>query len=352
MPRWALPNESVPMSICWPKHVEWDELRINLPEKIIVTELSNIEEVEFEEESRTLIVKKIFQTVEIVPEDYIVISMSYPISDKIPLQEKIQIQLLKQGSPQYSAIGYLRIFRPHIEVRVLPGARIILSEVYNKGKLPILMKIFGFGDIKIYIRATTRCELSTNTGDLRGSILKEFFRFMLNLEDHSEISKPEKEASIDFQVNPELIKDVLSEIKSILDGTLSAEIINLKEIDEEELHETIHLLKSMESHLEELLNTFLYKLLIDTGKKFPKETIEFENISALFDSNILAEAKILSLIIDYQDKLGNTYESNTVQIPVIDERKSKQKHPVIRVDFQPSQWEVNQLQNVEEFNFG
>ncbi len=352
IPRWALPNERVPMSICWSKSIEWDELRIILPKAVLVDDISNVEHFEYQTEIKTLIIRKIFHTQEKTTENFVVIVVASPKSKSIKKQEKILIRLMNEGVVQSETIGFLRIFRPLMDVDVLPGAGLILSEKIKRNTIPIIMKVQGFGDIRVRVKCTTHCVLDTEAGDLKGSLLKQFLGYLRKKERELPELNLANSKSTEFGVNPNLINELLSELKLIADGAVSADLFTLNDISDAEIEETIPLLNLIEKKMEDWLNTFMYELLIDTGKQYPQETIEVEHYSAILDSNILAEAKQLVLNFNYWDMLDNEYETHKVTIPVLDKRLDKHKHPIIRVEFMPAKWEVKQMKNVEAFKFG
>ncbi|OLS19820.1 MAG: hypothetical protein HeimC3_43490 [Candidatus Heimdallarchaeota archaeon LC_3] len=356
IPKWAIPTEEIPVYVEWNRDITWDQLLIKFPKDIHILEVSNVENFEVDFKTNICKIDKVFSAIDNSINFYIVALVTSSVTEAVQRQEKIEFLIYNKGVLLDQTFDHLRIFRPKLEIFTIPNTQIVIIDKGSKGKFPIGLKLFGFGDVRFKFDFITEGIVTTSLGNIKESLLRKFLKYLhdvgptmnskINSVDNSN-DKIKKETSL--ELHPNLLEEIISEAKNIL----QADDINLDiDITESEWKQVIEPLNLIEDDLLSIFKNFLYDLLTDTKRKYPGETLENQTpIIAVENPDIFVNTKSLKIQAKYLDVLDNEYKSNVIEIPVMDERKNKKTFPDLKFQFNPDNLEMKQIEGVEKYEF-
>ena len=162
IPKWALPKEIIPISVEWPKDIVWNYIEVHLPPEVVLEDLANIEEFNFDEQKNILKIKKTFEPANSelnLEYSYFVVEVSTPIIEDITKQYPVRVIQYADQKIINEISSFIRIFRPRVDFFNMPGNSIILDDTKQKGTFTFRLKLSGFGDTRFRIQIATRGQI-------------------------------------------------------------------------------------------------------------------------------------------------------------------------------------------------
>lgn len=183
---WALPNEDIPIHIRWESGLEFQTVRINIPEGFAFAEFVNLDEVQIEGLSATVEKSKISRG---DASTYFGCVVRYTrIPDGATHEGKVIFSFADGAQSKFSSELTARIFRPVLTF-VNPPKSIELTDASKLRTLPLYLKYTGFGDIQLRVEAVIGGSIVSEGGSVAHEIVRRLWL--------SEISEGDQDANVE-----------------------------------------------------------------------------------------------------------------------------------------------------------
>ena len=312
---WVLPNEEIPVHIIWDKDFDFNVIKIEKPEDLILSEFVNIED--YCQEQNLYIIRresiKKHDGIKDYPCFFGIIFIYKNLNfDELKLFKNIKVRFCKDTEIVYELPFLARIFRPKLN-NLSTINPIVLEDRKNDYKIDLNFECKGFGFVSTSIEAEiNRIKFTFDDSLFKRAYkkLKRKYKNILN-NNYGDI-QPEIRERFISRINPELVTKFLNIIDIFVNKENKENGDIIKAFEDENIDaflimnfivEVIEELKIRYKNENVLLNTPVLKL--------PKES---------FNDFI---HKIL-LFIHYEDLNGNKYDPLVLELNVNDVRSHPQ----------------------------
>jgi len=312
---WALPNEKIPIHLIWKSDFSCDFIKVYLPKEFKVHEFFNVEEYMIE--GSTIVIKKL------LTQNYFgLVVYSTEIYEEILTKKKILVKFLSRGKVKYVHTFIAKIIRPSLEITEAPKTILVKEGIDPRKLINISVKYSGLGKARIKIEVSHMGEIISHTESLYYQILKRMIdqKIFIGGAPKENVRLRKEGIRIDPEPLIQLAEDMVEKMKrGIIPLDINQEA--LKEFYEwlKKPENVDKLVKLIFSEIEQLMiRAILYYL-----DRHPSEDIELiqGQTKTIFKSRV----KEITVIIHYQDSLGNKYKPVQVTMKVNDQRKNVEK---------------------------
>jgi len=325
---WALPREDIPIHLVWEPSFDYDAIRIDIPEDVIIKEFFNVGD--FSNEAQTYLIKSLK-----TKNFFGFVIASKDIFTEYHVTRDILISFIKNEDIIYSKLFKANIFRPYVTVSKPPSEITISDKTRLDNLLHIKLKLSGFGKITLHNEVSTGGEFKTRTEPLFREMMRSFFTTFKNkdlvFEDKG------------IKINPEYLeRKALEYVENIKKGIIpidfNEEIINeFREwvTDDDNRLEVMNFLsKSIENML---VNSIIYHL-----EKYPEDNINMPEGKPFIKLEKVTEQ--IRLRFRYKDAVENEYEPILININIVNKNKNKFRKYDIPINIE---WEIERLNPLE-----
>jgi len=323
---WVLPNEEIPVHIIWDKDFDFNIVKIEKPEDLILSEFVNIEKY-YQEEDSYIIHKESIKNLDGTknyPCFFGIIFMYKNLNfDDLKLFKNIKVRFCKDTEIVYELPFIARIFRPKLN-NLSAINPIVLKDRKNDYKINLNFECKGFGFVSTSIEAEINRVKITFDDSLFNRVYIKLKRKYENIftNNFNDIKTEIREKFIP-RINPESINKFLN-IIFVFVNEENEENEDIIKIFEEENIDVFLIMDFIVAVIEELKIRYKNEnvLLTTPVLELPKES---------FNDFI---HKIL-LFIHYEDLKGNKYDPLILELKVNDKRSLPQNTKinfVINVD--------------------
>lgn len=327
---WALPNEDIPLRVCWDKILDFDEIIIETPQDMVINEIINIGEGTIHGNVANIYsVKQIEES-----ENYFgCVVSSTIINNELKIERTIKIKIRKGEQILKKLQIKARIFRPKIEIVKSPD--VIKFEPGKKQELPLIFKYIGFGDIQIEILGRIGGKLVTKG--------KSFLYEILNRLVETGLVNEKKGNHI--EISPEFIRKTTHDILEILENPPDDVDDIVRELN---ISLKDDMMKSkFEEILHERIQDLVLSMLADSIQKNPVNNIKLAESETSVEAVLTSSIETLELFVQYRDVIDNEYP--TIHIPIkieVDIKPGEKSAINIPISFE--RWESEPYLNVKE----
>ncbi len=313
---WVLPNEEIPVHIIWDNNFEFNNIKIEKPEDLTLSEFINIEN--YHQDNNLYIIHKKNIKKHGESKNYpcffgIIFMFKNQNFNDLKLFRDIKVKFYKDNEVVQELPFIAKIFRPMLD-NISKINPIELKDRKNDYRINLNFECKGFGFVSTSIEA----EINRIKFTFDDSIFKIVYKNLKRkyekiLNNDLEDIEPEMQKKIISRINPESINKLLNIIQNFANKE-NKENGEIMEVFEEENIDIFLIVEFIVQFIKELkIRHKNENVLLKTPVlELPKESFnDFVNKVELF--------------IHYEDLKGNIYDPLILELEVNDKRSHPQK---------------------------